>query len=93
MSNKEQRVRRKVRRSYITSTISIALVLFMLGAVSYVTLSAISAADALKDSVVIFDGGLFILFQNDALHINVIQRRNGQNIVEHICQLNTQMFL
>lgn len=53
MSNKEQRVRRKVRRSYITSTISIALVLFMLGAVSYVTLSAISAADALKDSVVI----------------------------------------
>ena len=53
MSNKEQRVRRKVRRSYITSTISIELVLFMLGAVSYVTLSAISAADALKDSVVI----------------------------------------
>ena len=52
-SVKERRIRRKVRRSYIISTVSIALVLFMLGTVSYVTLSAISAASTLRDSVVV----------------------------------------
>ena len=46
-------MRRQVRRSYVISTVSIALVLFMLGTVSYVTLSAISAASLLRDSVVV----------------------------------------
>ena len=52
-SSKDKRLRRKVRRSYIISTMSIALVLFMLGLVSYVTLSAISAARGLRNSVVV----------------------------------------
>ena len=42
-----------MRRSYLISTISIALVLFILGAVSYVTLSAVNAAEALRERVVI----------------------------------------
>ena len=41
---RDKRLSRKVRRSYVISTISIALVLFMLGVVSYVTFTAISAA-------------------------------------------------
>ena len=49
----DKRIKRKVRRSYIVSTISIALVLFILGAVSYVTLSAVNAAEALRERVVI----------------------------------------
>jgi cell division transport system permease protein len=44
---------RKVMRSYIISTVSISLVLFMLGAVAYVTLSALSAAQKLRESVVV----------------------------------------
>lgn len=44
---------RKVRRSYVISTVSIALVLFMLGVVSYVTLSALSAARDLQTGVVV----------------------------------------
>ena len=44
---------RKLMRSYIISTISISLVLFMLGVVSYVTLSALSAARSLRESVVV----------------------------------------
>ena len=44
---------RKVMRSYIISTISIALVLFMVGVVSSVSLSAISAARKLRESVVV----------------------------------------
>ena len=52
-SNKERRLRRKVRRSYTISTVSIALVLYMLGAVSYVTLSALSAASSLRENVVV----------------------------------------
>lgn len=46
-------MRRTVRRSYVISTISIALVLFILGAVSYVTLSAITAAESLRERVVV----------------------------------------
>ena len=48
-----KKIRRKVMRSYVISTISIALVLFMVGVVSYVTLSAISAARSLRESVVV----------------------------------------
>lgn len=53
MASKDKRLKRKVRRSYIISTVSIALVLFMLGMVSYVTLSALSAAHGMRDSVVV----------------------------------------
>lgn len=49
----DKRIRRKVMRSYIISTITISLVLFMVGVVSYVTLSAISSARTLKESVVV----------------------------------------
>ena len=52
-ASSEKRIRSKVRRSYLISTISIALVLFILGAVSYVTLSAISAAEGLRERVVV----------------------------------------
>lgn len=41
LSNRDKRIRRKVRHSYIISTVSISLVLFLLGIVSYVTFSAI----------------------------------------------------
>lgn len=44
---------RKVRRSYVISTVSIALVLFMLGVVSYVTFTALAAARDLKTGVVV----------------------------------------
>ena len=52
-SSRDKRIRRKVRRSYFISTVSIALVLFILGAVSYVTLSAVNAAETLRERVVI----------------------------------------
>lgn len=50
---RDKRLSRKVRRSYVISTISIALVLFMLGVVSYVTFTAISAARDLKTGLVV----------------------------------------
>lgn len=52
-ASSDKRMRRTVRRSYVISTISIALVLFILGAVSYVTLSAITAAESLRERVVV----------------------------------------
>ena len=52
-TSSDKRIRRKVRRSYLISTVSIALVLFILGAVSYVTLSAVNAAEALRERVII----------------------------------------
>ena len=53
MEQRDKRIARKVRRSYIISTVSITLVLFMLGLVSYVTLSALSAAHNLRERVVV----------------------------------------
>lgn len=50
---RDKRLNRKVRRSYVISTMSIALVLFMLGVVSYVTFTALSAARDLETGVVV----------------------------------------
>ena len=50
---RDKRLSRKVRRSYTISAISIALVLFMLGVVSYVTFTALSAARDLETGVVV----------------------------------------
>lgn len=46
-----RRIRRKVRRSYAVSTISIALVLFLLGAVGYLMTAAMRVAGSLQESV------------------------------------------
>ena len=47
----DKRIKRKVRRSYIVSTISIALVLFLLGSVSYLLTAAFTTAHTLRNSV------------------------------------------
>jgi cell division transport system permease protein len=46
-----RRIKRKVRNSYIVSTISIALVLFLLGAVGYLMTAAMGIANNLQESV------------------------------------------
>ena len=46
-----RRIKRKVRNSYLVSTISIALVLFLLGAVSYLMFAAMRVSDSLRESV------------------------------------------
>lgn len=49
----DKRLRRKVRNSYIVSTISMALVLFLLGSVGYLMLAAMQVADTLQNSIVV----------------------------------------
>lgn len=51
MENSNRRLKRKVRNSYIISTVSIALVLFLLGSVSYLMVAAMKVADSLRESV------------------------------------------
>lgn len=46
-------LRRKVRNSYIVSTISIALVLFLLGSVGYLMVAAMKVADNLQQSIAV----------------------------------------
>lgn len=53
MGNRDKRLKRKVRWSYIISTVSIALVLFILGSVSYVMMSALSASRSLRENVTV----------------------------------------
>lgn len=47
----DKRIKRKVRRSYVVSTISISLVLFLLGSVGYMLSAALSTAHTLRRSI------------------------------------------
>ena len=47
----DKRLKRKVRRSYIVSTISISLVIFLMGTVSYMLSAAITTAHTLRSSI------------------------------------------
>lgn len=49
----DKRLKRKVRNSYIVSTVSIALVLFLLGSVGYLLTAAMKVARTLQESVTI----------------------------------------
>ena len=52
-ADNNQSLRRKVRNSYIISTISIALVLFLLGSVGYLIFNAVRATDLMKENFAI----------------------------------------
>lgn len=47
----DKRLRRKVRRSYVVSTISISMVLFLLGSVGYMLTTALTTAHTLRSSI------------------------------------------
>ncbi|MEG1622618.1 MAG: permease-like cell division protein FtsX [Alistipes sp.] len=47
----DKRLKRKIRNSYIVSTISVALVLFLLGSVGYLMTAALQVATTLQESV------------------------------------------
>lgn len=47
----DKRLKRKVRNSYIVSTVSVALVLFLLGSVGYLMVAAMNMAETLQQSV------------------------------------------
>ena len=51
MNNENRRLKRKVRYSYLISTVSIAMVLFLLGAVGFIMTSTVKSAKALQESV------------------------------------------
>ena len=61
-------LRRKVRNSYIISTISIALVLFLLGRVGYLIFNAVRATDLMKENV--------------AIHLMIKQGTSDERIAE-----------
>ncbi len=47
----DKRLKRKVRNSYIVSTVSLTLVLFLLGSMGYLLLAAMKAAHTLQSSI------------------------------------------
>lgn len=49
----DKRLKRKVRNSYIVSTVSITLVLFLLGSVGYLMAAALQVARTLQESVAV----------------------------------------
>ena len=61
-------LRRKVRNSYIISTISIALVLFLLGSGGYLIFNAVRATDLMKENV--------------AIHLMIKQGTSNERIAE-----------
>lgn len=86
-SNRDKRLKRKVRRSYVISTVSISLVLFLLGIVSYVTFSAIRSvldpAHSVTVSVELSDE----LFENEKEEIyNTIAKRKEVESIKLVSQ-------
>lgn len=53
MNNADKRLKRKVRNSYIISTVSIMLVLFLLGSVGYLMVAAMKVARNLQESIAV----------------------------------------
>lgn len=51
MNNENKRLKRKVRNSYIVSTVSIAMVLFLLGTTGFIAATTVKAALSLQRSV------------------------------------------
>ena len=49
----EKKIKRRVRNAYLISTVSIALVLFLLGSVGYLILNAREASDQLKENMTV----------------------------------------
>ena len=49
----DKRLKRKVRNSYIVSTVSISLVLFLLGSVGYLMTAALKVAHSLQESITV----------------------------------------
>ncbi len=49
----DKRLKRKVRNSYIVSTVSMTLVLFLLGSVGYLLVAAMTVAETLRQSIAI----------------------------------------
>lgn len=49
-----KRLRRKVRNSYFISTVSISLVLFLLGSVGYLIMNALNATEQMQESMTIY---------------------------------------
>lgn len=54
MAQDDKRLKNRVRRSYLISTISIAMVLFLLGSVSYLILNALDITNRLRESVTVY---------------------------------------
>ncbi len=54
MAQEDKRLRRKVRNSYLVSTVSIAMVLFLLGSVTYLIFNALNVTNRLKENVTIY---------------------------------------
>ena len=55
-----KRLRRKVRNSYFISTVSISLVLFLLGSVGYLIMNALRATEQMQESMTIY-----VMLDND----------------------------
>lgn len=52
-SDENKKIKRKVRNAYLVSTVSIAMVLFLLGGVGYFIIGALGASDRIRESVAV----------------------------------------
>ncbi len=53
MAREDKRLKRRIRNSYFISTVSIAMVLFLLGSVCYLILNALDVTNRLRESIAI----------------------------------------
>lgn len=83
MAQEDKRLKRRVRNSYFISTVSISMVLFLLGATTYLILNALNATDRLRESVVIhvmLDDGLPVE-QTSAMRVSLELREIVREVI------------
>ncbi len=88
MIKEDKRLKRKVRNSYFISTVSIAMVLFLLGSVTYLILNALNITNRLKESVtihVMLDDGL-----SDELTAALREQISAKEVVRQVAYIDKE---
>ena len=87
----DKRLKRRVRNSYIVSTVSMALVLFLLGSVGYLMTAAMRVARTLQESVTVT---VELSNEADSARRSEIERRlrNFISLSAHSCHFLLKKF-
>ncbi len=83
MKKKQGRLKRRLVRSYLTTTISITLVLFLVGLMSLLLLNAGRLSDYIRENV-----GFTLMLQDNARDVDILRLQKTLNASEYVKSTN-----
>jgi cell division transport system permease protein len=88
MAQEDKRLKRRVRNSYFISTVSIAMVLFLLGSVTYLIINVLNLTDRLSESVTIH-----AMLSDDVTGMETVKLRRqieSQDVVREVVYISKE---